>query len=38
MKSEFYTEIYKVLLIRKSNLNLNRQICANGKTFLLNIF
>ena len=37
-KSEFHTRIHEALLIRKSSLNLSRQLYANVTSFLLNIF
>ena len=38
-KSEFHTTVeYMKLYIRKSSPNLNRQLYANGTSFLLNIF
>ena len=36
--SEFQTKIHEALLIRKRNPGLNRQLYANGSSFLLNIF
>ena len=36
--SNFETKIYKALLIKKHNPGLNRQLFANGLSFLLNIF
>ena len=37
-KLEFHTVIHKAPLIRKSSLNLNCQLYANGTQILLNIF
>ena len=34
----FETKIHKALLIKKHNPKLNRQLFANGSSFLLNIF
>ena len=36
--STLETKIYEVLLIKKHNSQLNRQLFANGSSFLLNIF
>ena len=37
-KSEFHTRIHEDLIVRKPSPNLNRQLYANGTSFLLNIF
>ena len=37
-KSEFHTKIHEALFIKKRNLGLNRQLYANGTSFLLNVF
>ena len=37
-KSEFYSKIYQAPLIKKLNPKLNRQMFANGASYLLNIF
>ena len=36
--SNFETKIHEALLIKKRNPGLNRQLFANGSSFLLNIF
>ena len=37
-KSEFHTKIHEALFIKKRNPGLNRQLYANGSSFLLNVF
>ena len=37
-KSEFCSKIHEVLLIKKLSPKLNRQMFANGASYLLNIF
>ena len=36
--SEYATKIQEALLIKKHNLQLNRQLYANGSSFLLNVY
>ena len=36
--SEFQTKIFEAMLIKKLNPTLNRQLYANGSSFLLNVF
>ena len=37
-KSEFHTKIYNTLFIKMRNPSLNRQLYANGSSFLLSVF
>ena len=35
--TEYEAKIQKVLVIKKQNLKLNRQLCVNGSSFMLNV-
>ena len=37
-KPNFHTKIHEALFIKKFNLGLNRQLFANGSSFLINVF